>query len=274
MSIDGRTLEKGTNLYSYLEDTADHSIDISFSGHPDGSDARTCRIRPLGSEYGLRYRAWVEANRRFVTEKSGGRLGYLHIPNMMDRGLVEFARGWYHDFTKEGFIIDERYNTGGFVGDMIIDRLTRKVWAYTKPREGRPIPSPERAMRGPLAVLINEGTSSNGEYFAETIKIKGIAPLIGVRTWGGAVGIEPHQHLTDGATTTPPQFAPYGLDGHWLIEGHGVDPDIVVENAPGDVLDGKDAQLERAVDYLMEKITENPQPVPQPPPYVDRSKPE
>jgi len=274
VSIDGRTLEKGTNLYSYLEDTADHSIDISFSGHPDGSDARTCRIRPLGSEYGLRYRAWVEANRRFVTEKSGGRLGYLHIPNMMDRGLVEFARGWYHDFTKEGFIIDERYNTGGFVGDMIIDRLTRKVWAYTKPREGRPIPSPERAMRGPLAVLINEGTSSNGEYFAETIKIKGIAPLIGVRTWGGAVGIEPHQHLTDGATTTPPQFAPYGLDGHWLIEGHGVDPDIVVENAPGDVLDGKDAQLERAVDYLMEKITENPQPVPQPPPYVDRSKPE
>ncbi len=129
-------------------------------------------------------------------------------------------------------------------------------------------------MRGPLAVLINEGTASNGEYFAEAIKIKHLAPLIGVRTWGGAVGIEPHQHLLDGATTTPPQFAPYGLDRRWLIEGHGVDPDIVVENQPADLLRGRDAQLERAVRLLTEKIEADPQPVPDPPPYQDKSKPE
>jgi tricorn protease len=191
---------------------------------------------------------------------------------MMDRGLVEFARGWYHDFGKAGFIIDERYNGGGFVGDMIIDRLEREMWSFTQPREGKPIPGSERGSRAYLAVLINHDTGSNGEYFAEAVKIKGLAPLIGTRTWGGAVGIEPHQNLVDGGVTTPPQFAPYGLDGRWLIEGHGVDPDIVVENVPGDVLAGRDAQLEKAIEILMPMVEADPRQIPDPPPYPDKSK--
>lgn len=274
IAINGHSLENGENPYQLLENTTGHTITLSVNDQPTEKGASQYRIRPLSSERALRYRAWVEHNRQLVDRLSGGRVGYLHIPDMMDSGLVEFARGWYHDYQKQAFIIDERYNGGGFVGDMIIDHLERKVWSYTKPREGKPIPAPERMMNGPLAVLINEGTGSNGEYFAEAIKIKGLAPLIGVRTWGGAVGIEPHQHLLDGATTTPPQFAPYGLDRKWLIEGHGVDPDIVVENRPADVLQGRDAQLENAVTLLVEEITRNPKPIPDPPPYPDKSKPE
>lgn len=272
IAIDGHQLREGENIYQLLENTTGHTISLSFNDQPRAEGASMCRIRPLTSDRSLRYRAWVEQNRRKVDELSGGRVGYLHIPDMMDGGLVEFARGWYHDYTKQAFIIDERYNGGGFVGDMIIDRLERKVWSYTKPREGKPIPGPERTMNGPLAVLINEGTGSNGEYFAEAIKIKGIAPLIGVRTWGGAVGIEPHQKLLDGAITTPPQFAPYGLNRQWLIEGHGVDPDFVVPNTPADVLQGKDAQLEKAVTMLVQQIEKSPQPIPDPPAYPDKSK--
>lgn len=272
IGINDRGLKDGANLFGLLENSAGHTITIRFNDLPKDEGASECRIRPLSSERGLRYRAWVEHNRRVVNEASGGRVGYLHIPDMMGGGLVEFARGWYHDFSKQAFIIDERYNGGGFVGDMIIDRLERRVWSYTKPREAKPIPSPERTMNGPLAVLINEGTGSNGEYFAEAIKIKGLAPLIGVRTWGGAVGIEPHQHLLDGATTTPPQFAPYGLNRKWLIEGHGVDPDIVVENKPVDVLQGVDAQLDEAIGLLVKQIEKDPRPLPDPPPYPDKSK--
>jgi tricorn protease len=272
LAINGVEIGDGDNAFAALEDTVGRSVTVTTNSVDSFEGAKECRIRPLASERSLRYRAWVEANRKAVEEASGGRIGYLHIPNMMDSGLVEFARGWYHDFGKVGFIIDERYNGGGFVGDMIIDRLERKMWSFTQPREGKPIPGSERGTRAHLAVLINQDTGSNGEYFAEAIKIKGLAPLIGTRTWGGAVGIEPHQNLVDGGVTTPPQFAPYGLDGRWLIEGHGVDPDIVVENEPVDVLAGRDAQLEKAVEILTAKIAADPRPVPDHPPYPDKSK--
>lgn len=272
LAVNGTEVSADDNLFAFLEDTVGRTITVTTNSEDSFDGASDCRIRPLGSECSLRYRAWVEANRKAVDDASGGRIGYLHIPDMMGSGLVEFARGWYHDFGKAGFVIDERYNGGGFVGDMIIDRLERKLWSYTQPREGNPVPGSERGSRAHLAVLINHDTGSNGEYFAEAIKIKGLAPLIGTRTWGGAVGIEPHQNLVDGGVTTPPQFAPYGLDGRWLIEGHGVEPDIVVENVPGDVLAGRDAQLERAIEVLMPKIEYDPRPIPDPPPYPDKSK--
>ena len=272
LAIDGREISSSENIHSFLEDTVGRTITVTTNAEPSMEGAGECRVRPVGSTYGLRYRAWVQANRAAVEQASGGRIGYLHIPDMMDRGLVEFARGWYHDFSKAGFIIDERYNGGGFVGDMIIDRLERKVWSFTQPREGKPIPGSERVSRAHLAVLINHDTGSNGEYFAEAVKIKGLAPVIGTRTWGGAVGIEPHQDLLDGAVTTPPQFAPYGLDGHWLIGGHGVDPDIVVENLPAAVLAGRDTQLERAGEVLLDRIETDDVRVPDPPSYPDKSK--
>ncbi len=131
---------------------------------------------------------------------------------------------------------------------------------------------PERCFHGHMAVLINADTGSSGEWFAEGVRVRGLAPLIGMRTWGGAVGVELHQPLVDGGMTTPPQFAPYGLDGTWLIEGHGVDPDIEVQNMPGDVLRGKDAQLEAAISNILERLAEDPMEIPPPPPFPDKSK--
>ncbi len=275
LAVDGVALKAPTNPYALLADKVSNPVELTVAANADGKDTRTVLVTPLRSERSLRYRAWVEANRKYVDEKTDGQIGYLHLPNMTEPGLIEFGAYWYPQFAKKAFIIDERYNGGGFVGDMIIDRLERKLWALTKPREGGPGRNPERAFHGPMVVLINENTGSNGEFFAEAIKLKQIAPLIGMRTWGGAIGIEPHEDLVDGGTTTPPQFGLYGLNGQWLIEGHGVDPDIEVQNAPAHVLAGQDDQLDRAIAELQGRLQRDGTQwaLPAVPAYPDKSKP-
>ncbi len=258
MAIDGENILTNDNVYAHLQDRAGKMITLTVSGSDSGRNAREIRLKTLGSERGLRYRAWVEANRNHVEELSGGKVAYLHMPDMGERGLVEFGRSYYPQTGKQAMIFDDRYNGGGFVGDMVIDRLERQLWAITQPREGKGGRNPERVFHGPLVVLINGDTYSNGEFFAEAIKRKGLATLIGERTWGGSTGMEPHQNLVDGGVTTPPQFGLYGLDGTWPIEGWGVEPDIVVINAPADVVAGHDAQLDRAVAFLLQQLKDHP----------------
>ena len=275
VAVNGNPVTAADNIYSFLEDQAGKTVTLAYNGQPSADGAEECRVRPIRSEFGIRYREWVERNRAIVDEASGGTIGYMHLPAMMENGLIEFAREWYPNYTKKGFIIDERYNGGGFVGDQIIDRLERQVWALTKPREGMVLTDPERTFHGHFVVLINEDTGSNGEYFAEAIKTKGLATVIGRRTWGGAVGIEPHQDVVDGGVITPPQFGIYSLDGsEWLIEGHGVEPDIDVENPPAEVLAGRDRQLQAAIGHLEQLMVDDPKTIPGPPPYPDKSKPE
>ncbi len=273
IAIDGAEIASTDNVFAFLEDKVGRAVEVSTNDAPTPEGASICTVEPVRSELAMRRREWVENNRAAVDRASDGAIGYLYLPAMMENGLIEFARAFYPDYQKKAFIIDERYNGGGFVGDMIIDRLERELWAFTQPREGAVLRDPERAFHGHLAVLINEETGSNGEYFAEAIKIKGLATLIGMRTWGGAVGIEPHQDLVDGGGTTPPQFGIFDFEGRWLIEGRGVEPDIEVQNEPGDVLAGRDAQLETALDFLEERIAADPMPVPDAPPaYPDKSK--
>ncbi len=272
IAIDGQPVRTNDNPFRYLQNKAEKMVTLTYNAQPSAEGAKTCRVKTLRSEGAIRYREWVDRNRAYVDQASGGKIGYLHIPDMGENGLKEFAPFYFPHYYKNGFIIDERYNGGGFTSDMIIQRLERKVWAYTQPREGMALPEPERGFNGHLVVLINEDTGSSGEWFAEGIKRKGICPLIGVRTWGGAVGIELHQPLVDGGSTTPPQFGPYAPDGTWIIEGHGVDPDIEVQNMPGDVVRGKDAQLDAAIERLMEKIRQDPREMPPHPPYPDKSK--
>ncbi|RIK66632.1 MAG: hypothetical protein DCC65_08785 [Planctomycetota bacterium] len=267
IAIDGDEIRSTDNVYRFLENKVGRAVEITFNERPTKDGARTYRTVPVAGEEAIRYREWVEKNRAYVDSASGGQIGYLHIPDMMEHGLIEFAKGFYPQHDRKALIIDDRYNTGGFVGDMIIDRLERRVWALTQPREGKVSRNPERAFHGHLAVIVNEDTGSNGEYFAEAIKLKKLAVIIGKRTWGGAIGIEPHQLLVDGGTTTPPQFAPYGLSGQWLIEGRGVEPDIDVQNMPGDVFKGRDAQLDAAIEYLRKKIAQEPMEIPPTPPY-------
>ena len=274
IAIDGREVKAGDNPYAFLEDTVGHAVEVTYNSRPTLDGASSCTVEPIASEQRIREREWVEANRAKVDEMSGETIGYLYLPDMDEDGLIAFARDWYPQYRKKAIIIDDRYNGGGFVADMIIDVLERRLWSLTKPREGMVLTDPERTFHGHLAVLINEDTGSNGEYFAEAIKRKGLATVIGRRTWGGAVGIEPHQDLVDGGTTTPPQFGAYSVDGtEWLIEGHGVVPDIDVENLPSDVLAGRDPQLEAAVRHLQDRLAEDPRELPPPPPYPDKSKP-
>jgi tricorn protease len=203
-----------------------------------------------------------------------GRIGYVHLPDFGQRGLIEFAKIWYPHYYKQGFIVDARYNGGGFTADMVIDRLERRIWGMTQPREGKPLRDPERVFVGPWAVLINEDTGSNGEMFAEAVKLKRMAPLFGMRTWGGSIGIEPHQDLIDGGGVTPPQFGLYGLNNKWLIEGIGVVPNFEVQNLPGDVMRGKDAQLDKALEWVTEQLEKRPVKLPGPPEYPNKDRPQ
>jgi tricorn protease len=271
IAIDGEEVRTGESPWAYLQTKADMVVTLTWNDRPTREGARTWRARTISSENAIRYREWVERNRAKVAQATGGLVGYVHIPDMGAAGLIEFARYWYPQYYKRGFIVDARYNGGGFTADMIIDRLERQLWALTQPREGRTLRDPERCFYGPWVVLVNEDTGSNGEFFARAIQIKKLAPVIGMRTWGGAIGIEPHQDLIDGGTVTPPQFGLYGLDGQWLIEGWGVEPDIAVQNLPGDVLRGQDAQLETAIRYVLERISEYPE-LPPVPVYPDKSK--
>ncbi len=272
IAINGREVTTADNIYAFLQNQADRVVYLTYNDSPSAEGAKTHRLRTLRGEDAIRYREWVDNNRAYVDKMTGGQVGYLHIPDMGAGGLVEFATAWYAPYYKKGFIIDERYNGGGFTSDMIIDRLERRLWAMTQPREGKPVRDPERCFHGHLAVLVNEETGSNGEFFAEAIKIKKLASVIGMRTWGGAIGIEAHQNLMDGGAVTPPQFGLYGLNGEWIIEGHGVVPDLEVQNLPGDVIRGKDAQLDAAIEYVLKRLQEKPVDIPAPPPYPDKSK--
>jgi tricorn protease len=272
IALDGRELTPRDNPYARLEGKAGHVVTVTFNGRPTREGARTCHVRAIASERDIRYREWVERNRAYVDKATGGQVGYLHLPDMGEAGLSEFARGFHAQHTRKGLILDDRYNSGGFVGDMIVDRLERQLWAITKPREGQLGRNPEGAFHGHYALLINEDTGSNGEYFAEAVHRHGLARSFGMRTWGGAVGIEVHEPLVDGGTCTPPQFGAYDLQGRWVIEGHGVDPDVEVQNQPGDVLAGRDAQLDAAIAYLKERLAAAPVDLPPPPPYPNRAK--
>ncbi|MDF1808376.1 MAG: S41 family peptidase [Phycisphaerales bacterium] len=233
------------------------TIVSALEGDEETINEREITIKPIGSEFGLRYRAWVEANRQYVDEASDGKIGYIYVPNTGVQGQNELFRQFYGQIGKEALMIDERWNGGGQIPNRFIELLNRPLTNMWYRRDGTDWPWPYDAHQGPKAMLINGNAGSGGDMFPWLFKHHGIGKLIGTRTWGGLVGISGVPPLIDGGSVTVPNFGFYELDGTWGIEGHGVEPDIEVDIDPVQALKGKDPQLDVAIDHLLEEIKAN-----------------
>jgi tricorn protease len=258
LAINGQELTASDDPYRLLRNAADNPVQLTLNLKPVTEGSRTVSFRPITDESQLIYLDWVNRNRRMVSDLSGGRIGYIHIPDMGAPGIREFIKWYYPQVRKEGMVVDVRANGGGNVSRMIIERLRRKLLAMQFGRTFEdPFPYPDGVFIGPLACLLNENSSSDGDIFPAMFKEAGLGPLIGKRSWGGVVGITNHGQLMDGGTVNVPEFGFANANGSWVIEGHGVDPDIDVENNPKSVIDGKDPQLERAGANIMERLKKN-----------------
>jgi tricorn protease len=235
-----------------------------------GGTTRDVIVKPISSTVAadLRYHEWEHTRRLAVEELGKGQIGYVHLRAMSGQDFAAWARAFYPVFTRQGLIIDVRNNRGGNIDSWIIGRLLRRVWFYWNQRVGEaPMWNMQFAFRGHLVVLCNESTASDGEAFTEGVKRLKLGTVIGTRTWGGEIWLRADNYLVDKGIATAAEFGVYGPEGAWLIEGHGVDPDIVVDNLPHSTFEGKDAQLEAAVAHLQKRIKENPVPEPKVPPF-------
>jgi tricorn protease len=185
--------------------------------------------------------------------------------------LTAWYRQFYPVFDRQGLILDVRHNRGGNIDSIILEKLLRRAWFYWKSRVGNPTWNMHYAFRGHMVVLVDAQTASDGEAFAEGFRSLGLGPVIGTRTWGGEIWLHSGNRLSDGGVARAPMFGVYAPEQGWLIEQRGVEPDVVVDNLPRATFEGSDAQLDAAVEYLLRRIEEEPRPVPDPPPYPDRS---
>jgi tricorn protease len=253
VAIGGKRLSRDVSPDELLVNAAGKEVSITLRSRKD--EERAVLVKALGNEAALRYRAWVEGNRKIVHDRSGGRVGYLHIPDMGPWGFSEFHRGYLSEFDRKGLIVDVRYNRGGHVSPLLLEKLARKRVGFDVPRYGAAVPYPPESVGGPIVAMTNQFAGSDGDIFSHCFKLYKLGPLIGKRTWGGVIGIDPYHHLVDGTLTTQPEFSFWFTDAGWGVENYGTDPDHDVDIAPHDYRDGKDPQLDLALE-LMERALE------------------
>jgi len=247
LAISGVTLSATVTPGQLLANAAGQEVVLTVQSATPGSASRNVTVRTLRDEFKARYREWVERNSRRVSEATGGKIGYLHIPDMGTEGLIEFHRYYLSQTNKVGLIVDVRYNGGGNVSEILLEKLIRRPLGYDVRRWGTPQPYPHHAMGGPVVAITNEFAGSDGDIFCHSFKLLKIGLLIGKRTWGGVIGIDRRYNLADGGYTTQPQYSFWFTDAQWRVENYGVDPDIVVDFDPNAHLRGEDPQLERAI---------------------------
>ncbi len=268
IAINGQNVTTERNFYAYLQNMANRQITLVVNSKPSTIGTRTYTVKPISSEFNLNYLTWVEHNRRYVEEKTNGQVGYIHIPDMGARGLNEFVKTFYAQIKKKGIIIDVRYNGGGFVSQMILERLKRTLAGLGKARNMKELYTyPDAAYYGHLVCLANEYSASDGDIFPYYFKKYKLGKLIGTRTWGGVIGIRGYTRLVDGGYITRPEFGLLSDEAKWIIEGHGVEPDIWVDTLPSDQAQGKDPQLDKAIEVIMQQIKEHPPELPRVAPY-------
>ncbi|MBC8106511.1 MAG: PDZ domain-containing protein [Anaerolineae bacterium] len=255
LAINGRRLTAKLSPAQALVNQAGLEAALTVAD-ANGKSPRVVTVRTIRNEQPMRYREWVDKNRAWVHEKTDGRCGYVHVPNMGPIGFAEFHRGYLAEVDRDGLLIDVRFNGGGHVSALLLEKLARRRLAYVQSRWFGVQPWPEDSPAGPMVALTNEFAGSDGDIFSQNFKAMKLGPLIGKRTWGGVIGIWPRHTLVDGGVTTQPEFSFWFRDVGWKVENYGVDPDIEVEIPPQDHVAGKDPQLSRGVEELM-KIVES-----------------
>ncbi len=269
LAVNGRNLAGAENIYSFFLETAGKQTVIRVGPNPDGKDSREVTVEPIPSETALRNLDWIEGNRRQVDKLSGGKLAYVYLPDTAGGGFTNFNRYYFSQIEKEGAVIDERFNHGGQLADYIIDYLRRPVLSIVMSREGQEYREPVESIYGPKVMIINQFSGSGGDALPWYFRKTGIGPLVGVRTWGGLVGIGGYPQLMDGGRVMAPRWAIYGLQGHWEVEGHGIPPDYEVQLDPKLWREGHDPQLEKAVAVALQLLKEHPLPKYPRAPYPD-----
>ena len=264
LEIDGVSLKGVKNPYELLVNKANKPVRIKTNSNPVEDGSKEFIIKTISAENGLRYYNWVENNRKKVEEATNGKVGYVHIPNMGIDGLNEFVKYFYPQIRKEGLIVDVRYNGGGFVSQMIIERLRRVMTMAGIARNSKVVTTyPSAVFLGPMVCLVNEFSASDGDIFPYQFKKNNLGPVIGKRSWGGVVGIRGTLPFVDGGYLNRPEFANFSVESEWILEGVGMEPDIVVDNDPALEFEGRDQQLEKALEIIKEEMKKKPAKLPE-----------
>ncbi|MBR1474256.1 MAG: PD40 domain-containing protein [Muribaculaceae bacterium] len=265
VAVDGVKTDGVDNIYTLLRGKADVMTELTVASSASGAGARKVVVKPLQDEYPLYHYEWVQHNIAYVNEKTGGRVGYIYIPDMGPEGLKEFARYFFPQLDKEALIVDDRGNGGGNISPMIIERLLRKPYRMTMYRGSNHNGLiPEATLNGPKVLLVNKYSASDGDLFPWSFKENKIGTLIGTRSWGGIIGISGSLPYMDGTDIRVPFFTNYDTRGNWIVENHGVDPDIVIDNDPLLEYKGIDQQLDKAIEVILEQLKDR-KPLPKTP---------
>ncbi len=274
LAIDGEELTATDNPYKLLRHKSSQPVVFTLSDRADSDkDNREVSFLPVRSESDLVYLDMVTTNWQKVHDATNGDVGYLHLPNMGAEGIREFIKWFYPQIRKKGLIIDVRSNGGGNVSQMVIDRLRRTLLATGFRRSSdTPTTYPSTVFHGSLVCILDEDSASDGDIFPAMFRAAGLGPLIGKRSWGGVIGITNRGTLIDGGSVNVPEFGFASTDGKWIIEGHGVDPDIEVENDPKSLIEGRDPQLERAIQEVQELMRKHPKELPARPKAPNKTK--
>jgi len=255
LAVNGNPVDKETSVHQLLVNQAGKQVRLKvFSDKKE----KTIIVETLRTERTLRYRDWVEANRRHVHKQTNGKIGYIHIPDMGPWGFAEFHRGYLSEVNREGLIIDVRYNRGGHVSPLLLEKLLRKRVGYDVNRWGPPQPYPPESVMGPMVALTNQFAGSDGDIFSHCFKLYKLGPLVGKRTWGGVIGIWPRHKLVDGTVTTQPEFSFWFVDAGWGVENYGTDPDYEVDITPHEFHSGKDPQMAKALSLVLDQMKKKP----------------
>jgi tricorn protease len=260
LAVDGREVHGSDEIYSFFLERAGKAVQLKVGPDPGGKDARTVTVVPIGSEHALRQREWMEANRKKVDELSGGKLAYVYVPDTAVNGFTYFNRYYFAQNAKQGAVIDERFNGGGWIADYIVDWLQRPLLMAAMTREGKDTVIP-RVIFGPKVMLINQFAGSGGDALPWMFRKLRTGPLIGTRTWGGLIGIGGYPDLMDGGAVTAPRFGLFNPDtGEFDVENKGVAPDIEVDITPALWRQGHDPQLEKGVEVALKQMQDHPTP--------------